>query len=143
MKLVKPKTAAMVRRQRDHKPGKVGSGAALVGLKGLWAVVQPIALALRAQPGPLPAEHPARVSGCPSPAAQPVPRMSRGILGLLAGRGLWWAGWWRLGTAEDSREQDMPTSCGAGRSLNACFDGLGCLRLPKIFHSREIIFGDL
>lgn len=78
--------------------------------------------------------------GAPGQLPSLSPSLSGGILGLSAGRGLWWAAWWRLGTAEDSREQDMPTSCGAGRSLNACFDGLGCLRLPKIFHSREIIF---
>lgn len=81
--------------------------------------------------------------GAPAQLPSLSPSLSGGILVLSAGRGLWWAGWWRLGTAEDSREQDMPTPCGAGRSLNACFDGLGCLRLPKIFHSREIIFGDL
>lgn len=94
-------------------------------------------------PAHLPAWHPARVWGCLRPGAQLAPGMSGGNLAPSAGRELWCAGWQRVRTAEDSREQGMTTPCGASRSLNTCFNGLGYLRLSKLFHSREIFSGGL
>lgn len=72
VKFVKPKTAVMARRQKGHRHGKVGLEAMMVGL-----------------PAHIPAQHPARVWECPSPTAQPAPRMCGGKLSLLAGRRLW------------------------------------------------------
>ena len=142
VKLVKWKTAATAWRQRAHKPGKLGLRTALVGLRGLGAVVQPFTLAQQAPSAHLPL-GPRDSLGVPdSPASLHLGCLDE-TQPRSAGRWLWCAGRRRLGAAEDSREQGTPIPHAAGRSLNICFDNLGCIRLSKLFHSREVIFGDL